>query len=108
MDIEKLAREAGLCEDAGRWFTPNIDPLSECDVDTASLARFAALVVEECAKVCEEQVNGYNSAETLSSDVPWEAETKGEIQMAAQCAREVRSLIQPSNTKAHQPHERPL
>lgn len=92
MDTVKLACQAGAtCDDSFESVGHNPMWLMTPD----ELSRFAALVVEECAKVCEEQVNGYNSADTLSSDVPWEAETKGELQMATQCAREVRSLIKP-------------
>jgi hypothetical protein len=54
-DIPLVAR---LAREAGAWFAND-----ECEcchevtfTDTADLARFAALVAEECAKVCEETV----------------------------------------------------
>lgn len=44
MNIEQMAREAGLCCDKGHWFSPAGDPDDEIDVSTADLARFAGLV----------------------------------------------------------------
>lgn len=48
--IERLAREAGF-----RWesFWLNAE-----GVDTDTMAAFAALIAEECAKVCDEQRDG--------------------------------------------------
>jgi hypothetical protein len=46
---------------------------------------------EACAKVCEDQIDGYYERDRLSNDVPWEASTIGEIDMAMQCAAAIRS-----------------
>lgn len=50
MDIEKLAREAGLTVVATLDCDP---PYSMYSAEDASLRRFAALVAEECAKMAE-------------------------------------------------------
>jgi hypothetical protein len=51
-DIERLAKEAGLRkDDAGytsEWSIHSVEP--------EHLAKFAALIAEECAKVCEAQL----------------------------------------------------
>lgn len=44
MNIEAMAREAGLCCDKGHWFSPAGDPEDEIDVSTEDLTRFAALI----------------------------------------------------------------
>jgi hypothetical protein len=51
--VARLAREAGLVEAfSTRWQFGD----GGMSVDLAELARFAALVAEECAKVCEAPV----------------------------------------------------
>lgn len=45
---------------------------------------------DRCAKLCEQQVEGYTAYEMLDSDVAWEAGSKGEIEMARQCAAAIR------------------
>lgn len=45
---------------------------------------------ERCAKLCEQQVDGFHSLEVLCNDVPSEAEEIGEIKMAHQCAAAIR------------------
>ncbi len=53
--LERLAREAGLHNDGQWWFDG--DSNAQCDVSTAALARFAALVradaLEQAAAVCQ-------------------------------------------------------
>lgn len=44
MNIDALAREAGLCCDKGHWFSPAGDPEDEIDVSTEDITRFAALI----------------------------------------------------------------
>lgn len=44
MNLEALAREAGLHCDAGRWFSDTGDPRDAQDVSTEALTRFAALI----------------------------------------------------------------
>jgi hypothetical protein len=46
---------------------------------------------ERCAKLCEAQIAGYIDYENLSPDVPWEADSMGEIRMAKQCAAKIRA-----------------
>lgn len=59
-DIARMAREAGMHNDGCWWFDG--DSNAQCDVSTAALTRFAALVraqaLEDAAKECE-QLNGY-------------------------------------------------
>lgn len=54
-DIERMAREAGMHNDGQWWFDG--DSNAQCDVSTAALARFAALVraqaLADAARVCE-------------------------------------------------------
>lgn len=50
----------------------------------------AAAERERCAKLCEQQVDGFHSLEVLCNDVPSEAEEIGEIKMAHQCAAAIR------------------
>lgn len=47
--IERMAREAGLPMGSGGSGRPGVIPLWEHE-----LARFAALVAEECAKICDD------------------------------------------------------
>lgn len=56
-DIERMAREAGMHNDGQWWFDG--DSNAQCDVSTAALARFAALVraqaLEDAARVALDQ-----------------------------------------------------
>lgn len=47
MNIEQMAREAGLERDGTRWFSDSGDPLAAQDVEHAALERFAALVRDQ-------------------------------------------------------------
>jgi len=53
MDIEKLAREAGFTR-LRDGLRDDGEPSDYWDCWPEQLERFAALVVEECARVCEE------------------------------------------------------
>ncbi len=53
IDIEKLAKAAGLRKD-GAGYTSE---WSLHSVEADDLAKFAALVAEECAKECDEQAS---------------------------------------------------
>lgn len=56
--VTRLAREAGLELDGDMWFSDHSNDPMECiDVRHVDLARFAALVAEECAKVCESEAD---------------------------------------------------
>lgn len=59
MNIEQMAREAGLERDGTRWFSDSGDPLAAQDVEHAALERFAALVraqaLEDAARVCDDK-----------------------------------------------------
>ena len=46
IDVIRLAKEAGMSDVVGSW-------CQECGLQDEMLERFAALVMEECAKVCE-------------------------------------------------------
>ena len=61
IDVIRLAREAGFKASVGKTdrdgkYHPNINALSK-DVPVEWLERFTALVMEECAKVCEKVGN---------------------------------------------------
>jgi hypothetical protein len=45
---------------------------------------------ERCAKLCEASIDGYTPLDSLSSEVPWEAESIGEIRMAVELAAAIR------------------
>lgn len=92
MDVLKLAREAGSTP---MQHTTLDDSVTLRVFDEEMLARFAALVVEECAKVCD----GYGGTIWLPND---------ERSMADECAAAIRSLIKPSSPEAQSPDERPL
>lgn len=57
MNIEAMAREAGLEREGTRWFSDSSDPLDAQDVEHAALERFAALVraqaLEDVAQMLE-------------------------------------------------------
>lgn len=69
---------------------PNVagwEPLYSAEqVQAAVLAERA-----ECAALCESQVGAYTPMELLTSDIPWEAETIGELRMADACAAAIRA-----------------
>ena len=81
--IERLAREAGMTDDCGTWFTPS---RTDMDVSTESLVRFAALIAaherERCAKVCDELPR---TRSHVNADVAWYAGAAG-------CAAAIRAL----------------
>ncbi len=66
------------------------DPMALAHAIEAGVAARVAAERERCAKLCEEQVDGYTPIAMLSRDVAWEAESMGEIQMARQCAAAIR------------------
>ena len=54
LDLQRIAREAGMLEEGGRWFSPSSDDmLDPQDVSPEHLREFARLVLEEAAKVCD-------------------------------------------------------
>lgn len=91
MDIEKLAREAGLsafCKSiqSGNTSTSELVRLDAFYVDV--LRHFAALVAEEAAKVCDEldcqrgELSGLNALEAYD-------------EAATQCAEAIRARFKP-------------
>lgn len=75
--IERLAREAGL---RVSWvMVLHSDGSTEYEVRPPELRRFAALVAEECAKVCEQNV---------STDTDWDNAYWN--QSAERCAWKIR------------------
>lgn len=74
MDIEKLPREAGMCVEMNSGAASCVWTEGCSGVSAAELQEFAALVVEECARVCERSrercecggevdwLDGYNAA----------------------------------------------
>lgn len=63
--LNTLAREAGFVVDCGRIYAP----ARECVVE-AELARFASLVLEEAAKVCEASTRPRRSLSALMKGDP--------------------------------------
>lgn len=70
--LERLAREAGMVQLHGASFT-------NAAMEPKALARFATLVAEECAKVCEQNV---------STDTDWDNAYWN--QSAERCAWKIR------------------
>ena len=71
IDVIRLAREAGFKASVGKTdldgkYHPNVNALSK-DVPVEWLERFAALVMEEDAKVCEARNTGDCSREDQES-----------------------------------------
>lgn len=85
IDIERLAREAGLIGSYGQ---------REIAHDRL-LQRFASLVLEEAAKVCDDEAGSYRQNQTGASDgrYDWKEDS------ARDCADAIRSLKTDSNEK---------
>ena len=92
MNIEALAREAGLCCDKGHWFSPAGDPEDEIDVSTEDLTRFAALIraqaLEDAARACEARAEDHEESASLENDSRFAVYAKHE----RRCASAVRAL----------------
>lgn len=78
LDVIKLAEESGLCNQTG-----GIEGDSGCFYDySEEISKFAALVIEECAKVCVEQTWSF------VEDTEWDESAKA-------CAAAIRELKEP-------------
>lgn len=94
MDIEKLAREAGL---AGTN--------APAEFFMRRLERFAALVVEECRKTCLSVSEDANEAAQQPDVAHLDkfAYSDGYCDACVDCDEALRSLIKPSRAEAQSP-----
>ena len=87
LDVIKLAEESGLCNQTG-----GVEGDSGCFYDySEEISKFAALVIEECAKVCE----AYDERIETMRDSEYQAELAGRQAGAMRCAAAIRELKEP-------------
>ncbi len=91
---DKMAPDDLPKHEAKCWDCGNHDDYGEfytADQMRAYAAEQVAAERERCAKVCEAQIDGYGDLSIYTHDVPWEAETMGQIRMAKECAAAIRA-----------------